>query len=40
MKETLLNKIEAEGLLTRAGGDIEAAIKLFLESPLNTSFKL
>ena len=39
MKETLLNKSEVECLLTRAGGNIEEAIKLFLESPLDKSFK-
>ena len=39
MKETLLNKIEAECLLTRTGGNIEEAIKLYLESPIDKSFK-
>ena len=29
MKETLLNKSEVECLLTRAGGNIEEAIKTF-----------
>ena len=39
MKQTMLNKVEVECLLTRNSGDISAAIKMYLESPLGKSFK-
>jgi hypothetical protein len=40
MKEALLSKVEAEGLLTRSKGDLKEAVELYLSAPLNRSFKI
>lgn len=40
IKEAVLSKAEAEGLLTRAKGDLKAAVELYFSAPFNQSFKL